>query len=48
MPGNDKQYYIYLRSTKERVPCTSERNPGKRILFFREKSGPLCRLTSSI
>lgn len=24
MPSNDKQYYIYLRSTKERVPCTKE------------------------
>ena len=22
MSSNDKQYYIYLRSTKERVPCT--------------------------
>ena len=24
MSSNDKQYYIYLRSTKERVPCTKE------------------------
>ena len=24
MSGNDKQYYIYLRSTKERVPCTKD------------------------
>ena len=38
MSSNDKQYYIYLRSTKERVPCTSERNPGKRIHFFTKKA----------
>lgn len=24
MQTNDKQYYIYLRSTKERIPCTCE------------------------
>lgn len=24
MTSNDKQYYIYLRSTKERIPCTHE------------------------
>ncbi len=24
MPTNDKQYYIYLRSTHERIPCTKQ------------------------
>ena len=24
MPNQDKQYYIYLRSTRERIPCTKE------------------------
>ena len=24
MKTNDKQYYIYLRSTRERIPCTEE------------------------
>lgn len=24
MQTNDKQYYIYLRSTRERIPCTEE------------------------
>lgn len=24
MTTNDKQYYIYIRSTKERIPCTEE------------------------
>ena len=24
MTTNEKQYYIYIRSTKERIPCTEE------------------------
>jgi len=24
MSNNENQYYIYLRSTKERIPCTKE------------------------
>ena len=39
MKTNDKQYYIYLRATKERVPCTEEefRNYYRDIDTFRKK-----------
>ena len=39
MPGNDKQYYIYLRSTKKRVPCTKEEfdNYYRDINAFRQR-----------
>ncbi len=39
MSGNDKQYYIYLRSTKERVPCTKEEfdNYYRDINAFRQR-----------
>lgn len=39
MTNNDKQYYIYLRSTKERIPCTEEefRNYYHDIDLFRQR-----------
>ena len=39
MPNQDKQYYIYLRSTKERIPCTKEEfyNYYRDINAFRQK-----------
>lgn len=39
MSSNDKQYYIYLRSTKERVPCTKEEfdNYYRDINAFRQR-----------
>ena len=39
MKTNDKQYYIYLRSTRERIPCTKEEfdNYYRDINAFRQK-----------
>jgi len=39
MKTNDKQYYIYLRSSKERIPCTEEefRNYYHDIDLFRQR-----------
>lgn len=39
MQTNGKQYYIYLRSTKERIPCTKEEfdNYYHDINLFRQK-----------
>jgi len=39
MKNNDKQYYIYLRSSKERIPCTEEefRNYYHDIDLFRQR-----------
>lgn len=39
MTNQDKQYYIYLRSTKERIPCTKEEfyNYYRDINAFRQK-----------
>ena len=39
MKTNDKQYYIYIRSTKERIPCTEEefRNYYHDIDLFRQR-----------
>lgn len=39
MQNNDKQYYIYLRSTRERIPCTKEEfdNYYRDINAFRQK-----------
>lgn len=39
MANNDKQYYIYLRSTRERIPCTKEEfyNYYRDINAFRQR-----------
>ena len=39
MKNNDNQYYIYIRSTKERIPCTEEEfhNYYRDISVFRRK-----------
>lgn len=39
MPNNEKQYYIYLRSTKECVPCTKDEfnNYYRDINAFRQR-----------
>lgn len=39
MQTNDKQHYIYLRSTRERIPCTKEEfdNYYRDINAFRQK-----------
>ena len=39
MSSNDKQYYIYLRSTRERIPCTEQefRDYYRDIDTFRKK-----------
>lgn len=39
MPNNEKQYYIYLRSTKECVPCTKDEfnNYYRDISAFRQR-----------
>lgn len=39
MQNNDKQYYIYLRSTREHIPCTKEEfdNYYRDIDAFRQK-----------
>ena len=39
MKNNDNQYYIYIRSTKERLPCTEEEfhNYYRDISVFRRK-----------
>jgi DNA-directed RNA polymerase specialized sigma24 family protein len=39
MTNNEKQYYIYIRSTKERIPCTKEEfeNYYHDIDLFRQK-----------
>lgn len=39
MQTNDKQYFIYIRSTKERIPCTEEefRNYYRDIDRFRQR-----------
>ena len=39
MPINEKQHYIYLRSTKERIPCTEQEfhNYYRDIDAFRKK-----------
>lgn len=39
MQTNDKQYYIYLRSTRERIPCTEQEfhNYYRDIDTFRKK-----------
>ena len=39
MTTNEKQYYIYIRSTKERIPCTEEgfRNYYHDIDLFRQR-----------
>ena len=39
MKNNDNQYYIYIRSTKDRIPCTEEEfhNYYRDISVFRRK-----------
>ena len=39
MQSNDKQYYIYLRSSRERIPCTKEEFDAyyRDIDLFRQK-----------